>query len=571
LATPGAGASAGGSGESLPNLPGQVTPRPDRSTALFARELVAQLRLTLSPGQERLLRENPRQYVRATLVEEGEGGERLVDVGLKLKGAAGSFQELDGKPAFTLNVDKFLKKQRFHDLEKFHLNNSVQDESLASEWLCQSIAAEIGLPAPRVTHARLWLNDRDLGLYVLKEGFDQRFLARHFHPATGNLYDGGFCQEIDVDLEKDCGLGPSDHADLHQLVAACKTEDPDERRRLVEAILDVPAFRTFMAFELMIAHWDGYSPAVNNYRIYFSPQDGRARFLPHGMDQTFGDPNFPVFAQHGALVARAVRGDDGWNAAFRERVAQLLPHFAADRLIGRLHQLHARLRPEWLAWQPAAGEQFEALFRDWEGRLRERETALARQLTEPDPPVAPPGPPEPPVQELDPVEPVRLVGWWFAPGEGDCRWDAVPWLAGPTPENILPLSQPDPESEAEGAKPNAAGPRPPQVYSLAARGSGPVVGSWRLRIRLPPGRYRWEAWGQAERVEPGEPSAPGRGAGIRISGATRAEGLTGTTGWTKLVYDFEAGPDGEEFTLVAELRCHTGRVWFTQPALRRLP
>ncbi|MFM8222400.1 MAG: hypothetical protein ACKOJF_26130, partial [Planctomycetaceae bacterium] len=123
-----------GGGEALGAGVGRVTPRPDRSDALFARERIPHLKLTLPPGQERLLRENPREYVRATLAEEG--GETLVDVGLKLKGAAGSYQELDAKPALTLNVDKFWKKQRFHDLEKFHLNNSVQDESFASEWLC---------------------------------------------------------------------------------------------------------------------------------------------------------------------------------------------------------------------------------------------------------------------------------------------------------------------------------------------------------------------------------------------------------------------------------------------------
>ena len=563
-ATGGGEASSGG-GEASGAGAGRVVPRPDRSDALFAREQIPHLRLTLPPGQERLLRENPRQYVRATLAEEG--GDTLVDVGLKLKGAAGSYQELDAKPALTLNVDKFLKKQRFHDLEKFHLNNSVQDESYASEWLCQSLCADLGLPAARVTHARVWLNERDLGLYVLKEGFDERFLARHFQPATGNLYDGGFCQEIEVDLEKDGGRGPSDHSDLHRLVAACRAEDPGERRRLVEEILDVPAFRTFMAFELMVAHWDGYCSATNNYRVYFHPAEGRAHFLPHGMDQTFGDPNFPVFARHGGMVARAVRGDDEWNGAFRARVGELLPHFAADRLLERLRQLHARLRPELLAFQPDAVEGFDAQHRDWEGRLREREEALARQLTEPDPPPEPPGPPEPPVQELDPVEPLGLAGWRFVPDVGECRWDEVPWRAGPVEEAGVAVVQPGGEA---GSEPGGE-PAPPTVYSLAARGEGGCVGSWRLRIRVPAGRYRWEAWVRSEGVEVLEDDDRGPGAGVRISGATRTEGLTGTTGWTRQAFEFEAGPEGDEFALVAELRCRAGRAWFTQPVLRRLP
>jgi spore coat protein CotH len=140
-----------------------------------------------------------------------EGEAPLTDVAVKLKGAAGSFQELDGKPAFTLNVGKFLKGQEFHRLRKFHLNNSAQDESYTSEWLCASICRDLGLPATRVAHARVWLNDRDLGLYVLKEGFDRNFLRRNFTHPGGNLYDGGFCQEIDAELERDAAqtIGPT--------------------------------------------------------------------------------------------------------------------------------------------------------------------------------------------------------------------------------------------------------------------------------------------------------------------------------------------------------------------------
>ena len=58
-------AGATGGGEASGAGAGRVVPRPDRSDALFAREQIPHLRLTLPPGQERLLRENPRQYVRA--------------------------------------------------------------------------------------------------------------------------------------------------------------------------------------------------------------------------------------------------------------------------------------------------------------------------------------------------------------------------------------------------------------------------------------------------------------------------------------------------------------------------
>src|SRR4029079_8602355 len=59
-----------------------------------------------------------------------EGQTTYTNVALHLKGAAGSFQAVDRKPALTLNFDRHVKGQRFHGLTKLSLNNSVQDPTL---------------------------------------------------------------------------------------------------------------------------------------------------------------------------------------------------------------------------------------------------------------------------------------------------------------------------------------------------------------------------------------------------------------------------------------------------------
>ena len=79
--------------------------------------------------------------------------DRVAVVALKLKGAAGSFREWDDRPALTLNMHKFNKGGTFHGLVKFHLNNSVQDETYLHELLCSELFRRAGIPAPRVTRA----------------------------------------------------------------------------------------------------------------------------------------------------------------------------------------------------------------------------------------------------------------------------------------------------------------------------------------------------------------------------------------------------------------------------------
>ena len=69
-------------------------------------------------------------------------------------------------------------------------NNSVQDTTCFAEFLSTQLFRDAGLPAARVTQARVQLNGRDLGLYVVVEAMNRGFLKRHFKTPHGNLYEG---------------------------------------------------------------------------------------------------------------------------------------------------------------------------------------------------------------------------------------------------------------------------------------------------------------------------------------------------------------------------------------------
>src|SRR5207245_4926516 len=117
------------------------------------------------------------------------------------KGSAGSRRDLNDRPALTLNFDHFQEGQRFHGLDKVHLNNSVQDPSYLTELLCGDLFRAADVPAARTTHARVELNGRDLGLYVLKEGFNKTFLRRYFKNVKGTLFYGGFLSVISETMQ----------------------------------------------------------------------------------------------------------------------------------------------------------------------------------------------------------------------------------------------------------------------------------------------------------------------------------------------------------------------------------
>src|SRR5436305_844801 len=168
------------------------------SDAFFADDKVIHLEIELDKKDLEALRREPRKYVKATLKE---GDKVYNNVGIHVKGAAGSFRGIDDKPGLTLNMNKFEEEQLYHGMDKFHLANSVQDPSYLAELFCGEMFRAAGVPASRVTHAVVTINGKRRGLYYLKEGYDKHFLKQHFKGRDGNLYDGGFLRDVDQPLQ----------------------------------------------------------------------------------------------------------------------------------------------------------------------------------------------------------------------------------------------------------------------------------------------------------------------------------------------------------------------------------
>lgn len=493
-----------------------IAPAQDPTAAWFANGPIPELQLVLTDDAIASLRQEPRKYVRAELRETGGAPLR---VSVKLKGSAGSFRDVDDRPGFTIEV-RGPGDSDFHGLVKLHLNNAVQDETLLQEGLAYEVFRRAGLAAPLVTHARVFLGERDLGLYVLKEGYDECFLARHLGGVDGNLYDGGTNGEVHHDLERDAGKGPLDRADLKALAAACAERDAAARKRAIEACLDVDRFLSFMAVEVMICHWDGYTQNPNNYRIWFD-REGRATFVPHGADQVFVDPHAGLFDRFAGRVAQVVWSDAEWRAAFRRRVVELLPLFdPPDALIAWVRAQATRLRP----FAPQLGRRW----RDLERRIAERARYLAEAVARPEP------------------KP-------FVVGPVGAALGDLPWRVETQCDDVVleRLTEPEPR------------------FRIAAGGCGECAGSFRAKVLLPSGRYELRAnIKMAGVVACGEEGK--RGAGVRISGGQRKDVNEGT-GERAVVFAFEVDEPLREVVLVVELRATNGEVVVPLSSLRLVP
>ncbi len=356
--------------------------KPAPALDLFVLGEIPRVRLELTEDAMERLRRSPRKYVAGAVVESlADGERRYTNVAIRLKGGPGSFRALDEQPAFTVNFDRLAPGQTFHGLKKLHLNNSVQDSSLLAEKLCREMFDAAGVPAPCAGHAFVTLNKRRLGTYVLIEGVNKQFLKRHFADASGNVYDGHSRQDVAQRLEVNSGENPKDQSRLAALAAAVRVSNVKERRAALEKVLDIDRFISFMAVEVITAHWDGYSLGVNNFRIFHDKSTDRMVFLPQGLDQTFQRKEIPAQPDMKGLVAKAVMEVPEYRARFRTREVELLTNtFLVDPWVKRLREVAAKVRVELAEVEPSKAEEYIKRAASYRRRIQQRLAVLRREL-----------------------------------------------------------------------------------------------------------------------------------------------------------------------------------------------
>jgi len=354
------------------------TNRREPGAGLFDDGPPRRFEVQLSEAAMASLRAQPRVDVSGTV---RVGGVTYANVAIHLKGVA-TFRPVDDQPSLTLNFSKLAPAQRFEGLRKIHLNNGKEDPT----FLCEAIAAEMfakaRLPVARVALARTILNGRDLGPYVVIEGFTEDFLGRFFKNTNGNLYDSGFRHDITSPLEKLSGKEPDDWADLKRLAQAGATPDLEARWIALKRVLDVDSFARYLAMQVITANWDGYAMFMNNYRVYHDPASDRITFIPHGMDQTFARATMPLLPpQWAGSLARQYMETLQGQELYRQQLGSLFAStYHAETTAKRVDELAARIRPMLAEKSESSAAQHDRLVAALRSRILQRAEFLQRLL-----------------------------------------------------------------------------------------------------------------------------------------------------------------------------------------------
>lgn len=305
---------------------------------------------------------------------EGEvtvDGQRYEQVGVRKKGFFGSVSA--NRPSLKIRFDKYVE-QTHEGLTRLTLNNVRQDPSLMRTCLSYDLFRRVGAPTPRCNFAHLTVNGEDYGVFVHVEALKKPFLRRHFADDEGNLYEGTLSDFRDGwsgTIEQKTNESTPDRRVIEALTQAAEAPD-DELLEALDAVMDLDAFITFWATEVLVAHWDGYAGNTNNFWFYDDPQRGVV-FIPWGPDATFQPPRLLFEGRRapdavlaiGVLTRRLYLHPEG-QARYLDRVQRVLAeHWSAERMRGQIERWTALVTPALAPWQAGPHAGAVAELRAW--------------------------------------------------------------------------------------------------------------------------------------------------------------------------------------------------------------
>ena len=243
-------------------------------------------------------------------------GVTVANVGIRSRGLGSRRAQ---KPGLRVDMDRYSSGRQFLGLKSFVLDNLSQDFSGIKETVAMRFFTRLGIPAPRETHARLYVNGRYAGLYALVESVDKTMMGRVFGSVGDNIQNDGYLFEYNYVLDSPWRFDyPGESLAAYRLRFDIKTNEShaesliwgpiEELVRLVNNTpassfeqtinprLDLAAFVRYIAAQNFMAQDDGFNgyAGMNNFYFYRLENSTTHVFIGWDEDVAFHSSDFGV-------------------------------------------------------------------------------------------------------------------------------------------------------------------------------------------------------------------------------------------------------------------------------------
>jgi hypothetical protein len=264
--------------------------------------------LKISDADIATLKSSPQTWVQATLTYAGRD---YGPIGVNLKGTS-SFEPIDQKPAFRVNINKFAKGARFFGLKEFLLNNMTQDQSMIHERLAYWLGRQVGgIPTPRCNHSWVTLNGTALGIYATVEEAKTQMMAYSFTDSSGGVFTVNYADFTNAYVANfQYQDGNPDTTLITDTINALTLTPADAAIAAAGNSVNLHQFTRYWALMVATGHWGGWpyapdpEPAGANVRIYLDPTSKQIYFIPEGINDAFATSDFDFIAHIKSVLAK---------------------------------------------------------------------------------------------------------------------------------------------------------------------------------------------------------------------------------------------------------------------------
>jgi spore coat protein CotH len=243
-------------------------------------------------------------------------GQTVRNVGIRSRGLGSRSAT---KPGLRVDFDRYSSGQQFLGLKSFVLDNLTQDFSGIKETVAMRFFTRLGIPAPRETHTRLFVNGQYAGLYALVESVDKTMMGRVFGSIGDNIQNDGYLFEYNYVLGNPWRFGyegsaltpykarfdiktNESHAEsliwgpIEELVRMVNDTPVTSFEQTIAPRLDLAAFVRYIAAQNFISQNDAFNgyDGMNNFYFYRLENSSMHTFIAWDEDNAFLTTDFDI-------------------------------------------------------------------------------------------------------------------------------------------------------------------------------------------------------------------------------------------------------------------------------------
>ena len=290
-------------------------------------------------------------------------GIKIDSIGVKLKSNFSYSISTDKKP-MKLYFNAFRKGKTFDGLLKLNLSNEFPDPSMLRNTVAYKIFREAGVMAPRTSFARVYVNNKYKGLYVMIEQIDKSFFSRYFKQTGGDLIKGqaGYLYwfaEDTISFWNNYEIKSNNTpAAWTRLIALAKKLNTTPRHLAYDSlknIFDFDSYIKVLAADIVFNNWDSYFYG-QNYYLYRDTVENKYYYLPWDYNAALN--NFDVGGADFAILPDGTNDDlfklplvsivvnnEFLKKKYFTELNRINQYMSVDSLEKFIHKMHTLMTP----------------------------------------------------------------------------------------------------------------------------------------------------------------------------------------------------------------------------------